>query len=95
MTQPTTTAPAFDLLPQSARDLAALVGDEEARRLIARLCEEARRNLAIRQAVKDAQRSGHAVAHTVGRLAFIHGLSTCCVWRIAEAHTPAQGACQP
>lgn len=88
MTQPTSSASAFDLLPQSARDLAALIGDEEALRLIGKLCEAARRSLIIRQTVKAARQKGYGVYHAVNRLAFIHGLPVCCVWRIAEE--PAQ-----
>lgn len=95
MTQPTATAPAFDLLPQSARALAAMLGEQEALQLIARLCDEARRNLEVRQSVKAAQRNGHGVTVAVGRLAFVYGLPECCVWRIAEAHAPARGECQP
>lgn len=95
MTQPSTSTPAFELLPQSARELAALIGEAETLRVISRACEAARRNLAIRHAVKAAQQNGRAVAHTVSRLAFIHGLPACCVWRIAEAHAPAPGECQP
>ncbi|QQE88537.1 hypothetical protein [Azotobacter chroococcum] len=95
MTQPSTSTPAFELLPPSARALAVLIGEAEALRIISRACEDARRNLAIRHAVKAAQQNGHGVSVTVGRLAFVHGLPTCCVWRIAEAHAPALGECQP
>lgn len=95
MTQPTTSAPAFDHLPQSARDLAAMVGEAEALRLIADLCDTARRQLEIRQSVKAARHNGHGVSVTVGRLAFVYGLPECCIWRIAEKYAPALGERQP